>query len=147
MTEGVDPARSAQMALIRSKNTKPEIRVRKALHAAGLRYRLHDKRLPGKPDLVFPGRGVAVFVNGCFFHQHTGCPRARLPKSRRDFWEAKLRGNVERDRRKHAELAAAGWTVLVIWECQTEKPDRLEQLRREIICHVASPDMQKANRA
>jgi DNA mismatch endonuclease, patch repair protein len=136
MTEGVDPARSAQMALIRGKNTKPEMRVRKALHAAGLRYRLHDKRLPGKPDLVFPRRCVAVFVNGCFFHQHPGCSRARLPKSRRDFWEAKLEGNVDRDRRKHAELAAAGWTALVIWECETEKLEQVERLRLKIAAHA-----------
>lgn len=133
MTAGVDPARSAQMALIRDKHTKPEVKVRKALHAAGLRYRLHDKRLPGKPDLVFPGRDVAVFVNGCFFHQHPGCRRARLPKSRRDFWEPKLRGNVERDLRKRAELEATGWTVFVIWECETEKPEHIEWLRRAII--------------
>jgi DNA mismatch endonuclease (patch repair protein) len=137
MTKGVDPARSAQMALIRGKNTKPEMRVRKALHAAGLRYRLHAKNLPGKPDLVFPGRRVAVFVNGCFFHQHPGCSRARLPKSRREFWEPKLRGNVQRDRRKQADLAVGGWTVLVIWECETERPEYIEQLRREIISHAA----------
>lgn len=147
MTEGVDPARSAQMALIRGKNTKPEMRVRRALHAAGLRYRLHDRRLPGKPDLIFPSRRVAVFVNGCFFHQHPGCSRARLPKSRRDFWEAKLRGNVERDRRKQAELAAAGWTVLVIWECETEKPDRVEGLRREIAARTPALNAQRAPRA
>ena len=146
MTEGVDPARSAQMALIRSKNTKPEVRVRRALHAAGLRYRLHDKRLPGKPDLVFSSRRLAVFVNGCFFHQHPGCARARLPKSRREFWEPKLSGNVERDRRKCAELEAAGWTVLVIWECETEKPERVEQLRREIAMRQ-TPPTSKALRA
>jgi DNA mismatch endonuclease (patch repair protein) len=136
MTGDVDPARSAQMALIRGKNTKPEMRVRKALHAAGLRYRLHDKNLPGKPDLVFPSRRIAVFVNGCFFHQHADCARARLPRSRRDFWETKLLGNVERDRRKQAQLIASGWTVLVIWECETEKPELIEQLRREIAVHA-----------
>lgn len=78
----VDPARSAQMALVRGRDTKPEIRVRKALHAAGLRYRLHDKKLPGSPDLVFPGRRIALFVHGCFWHRHPGCVAARLPKSR-----------------------------------------------------------------
>jgi DNA mismatch endonuclease, patch repair protein len=116
------------MALIKSKDTKPEIRVRKALHAAGLRYRLHDSRLPGKPDLVFSARGIALFVNGCFFHQHPGCSRARLPKSRLDFWRPKLLGNVERDQKKQAELVAAGWTVMVIWECETERSASLEAL-------------------
>ncbi len=81
----VDPARSAQMALMRSRDTKPEMRVRKVLHASGLRYRLHDRRLPGAPDLVFPGRRLVLFVHGCFWHQHPGCAGARMPKSRLDF--------------------------------------------------------------
>ena len=132
MTDRIDPARSAQMALIKGKNTKPELRVRKALYASGLRYRLHDKNLPGRPDLVFPSRRAVVFVNGCFFHQHTGCARARLPKTRREFWEPKLRGNVERDQRKQTELAANGWTVLVIWECETEKPACVADLAHRI---------------
>jgi DNA mismatch endonuclease (patch repair protein) len=120
------------MARIRGKNTKPEMRVRRALHAAGLRYLLHDKRLPGKPDLVFPSRRAAVFVNGCFFHQHPGCPRARMPKTRLDFWEPKLRGNTERDQLNRTKLEAAGWTVRVIWECETENAERLDQLGRDI---------------
>jgi DNA mismatch endonuclease (patch repair protein) len=132
VTKGIDPARSAQMALIKGKNTKPELRVRKALHAVGLRYRLHDKRLPGKPDLVFSSRRAVVFVNGCFFHQHPGCARARLPKTRREFWEPKLKGNVERDQRKQNELAAAGWKVLVIWECETEIPACVARLAHDI---------------
>ena len=128
----VDPARSAQMARIRGKDTKPEMRVRRALHAAGLRYLLHDKRLPGKPDLVFPGRRAALFVNGCFFHQHPGCSRARMPKTRLEFWEPKLRGNTERDQLNRTKLEAAGWAVWVIWECETERAERLDQLSRDI---------------
>ena len=126
----VDPARSAQMALVRSRDTKPEMRVRRALHAAGLRYRLHDRRLPGVPDLVFASRRIVVFVHGCFWHRHPGCAAARLPKSRQEFWEPKLAGNVERDKRKRAELEEEGWTVLVIWECETKQPLKLETLLR-----------------
>lgn len=129
---GVDPARSAQMSLVRGRDTKPEMRVRKALHAAGLRYRLHDRRLPGAPDLVFPSRRVALFVHGCFWHRHPGCAAARLPKSRLDFWKPKLAGNVERDKRNQQALEALGWTVLVIWECETRDPARLADLRKHI---------------
>lgn len=124
----VDPARSAQMALVRSRDTKPEMRVRRALHAAGLRYRLHDRRLPGVPDLVFASRRIVVFVHGCFWHRHPGCAAARLPKSRQEFWEPKLAGNVERDKRKRAELEEEGWTVLVIWECETKRAEVLANL-------------------
>lgn len=123
-----DTARSAQMALIRSKDTKPEMRVRKALHASGLRYRLHVKQLPGRPDLVFLSRKVAVFVNGCFFHQHPGCVHARMPKSRLDFWKPKLEANVVRDHRKWQELRSAGWKVIVIWECETKDVNKLADL-------------------
>lgn len=128
----VDPARSAQMALVRGRDTKPEMRVRKALHAAGLRYRLHDKKLPGSPDLVFPSRRIALFVHGCFWHRHPGCPATRLPKSRLEFWEPKLAGNVERDRRNRSTLEAAGWQVIVIWECETRDPQRLAELAATI---------------
>ena len=124
----VDAARSAQMALVRGRDTKPEMCVRKALHALGLRYRLHVRSLPGTPDLVFPSRGVALFVHGCFWHRHPGCAAARLPKSRLEFWEQKLAGNVERDKRNRAALEAAGWKVIEIWECETRKPEVLASL-------------------
>jgi DNA mismatch endonuclease (patch repair protein) len=122
------------MALIRHKDTKPELRVRRFLHAAGLRYRLHDKRLPGKPDLVFPARRVAVFVHGCFWHQHPdpACKLARLPKSRLDFWQPKLRGNAERDRKNVTALEMAGWRVLTVWECHARDLSRLQALADEI---------------
>jgi DNA mismatch endonuclease (patch repair protein) len=128
----VDQARSAQMALVRSRDTKVEMRVRKFLHATGLRYRLHDRRLPGAPDLVFSSRRIVVFIHGCFWHRHPGCAAARLPKTRQEFWEAKLNGNVLRDARQQAELVRMGWTVLIIWECETKDPERLLALANRI---------------
>lgn len=118
--EFVDPTRSAQMGRVRGKDTKPEMRVRRALHAAGLRYRLHAADLPGRPDIVFRKQRVAVFVHGCFWHRHDDpdCKLARMPKSRVEFWEPKLTGNRERDRRNLCALRALGWTAIVIWECQ-----------------------------
>ena len=124
----VDPARSAQMALVRGRDTKPEMRVRKALHAAGLRYRLHDRRLPGVPDLVFPSRRIVLFVHGCFWHRHPGCAGARMPKSRLEFWEPKLSGNAERDKRNQTALETAGWEVMVIWECETRDQATIQGL-------------------
>lgn len=128
----VDAARSAQMALVRSRDTKPEMRVRKALHATGLRYRLHDHRLPGVPDLVFPSRRIALFVHGCFWHRHPGCAATRLPKTRQEFWKSKLTGNVARDRRQQKALKALGWAVLIIWECETKNPVALAALAEKI---------------
>ena len=109
--------RSRMMSGIRGKNTKPEMAVRKALFASGFRFRLHRRDLPGAPDVVLPGRRVAVFVHGCFWHRHAGCRYAKLPSTRPDFWKAKLEGNAERDRRAIGALSAAGWRVLVVWEC------------------------------
>jgi DNA mismatch endonuclease (patch repair protein) len=129
-TEGVDPARSAQMARIRGADTKPELRVRRALHKLGLRYRLHDRRLPGKPDLTFPSRRIALFVHGCFWHRHPdpSCNLTRTPKSRLEFWESKFFENVERDVRKRRELTALGWRVITIWECETRSAERLAEV-------------------
>lgn len=120
-THEVDKARSAQMALIKARDTKPELKVRRAMHAAGLRYRLHAKDLPGRPDLVFRSRRIAVFVHGCFWHQHPEptCKLARMPKSKLEFWRPKLEGNRQRDLRTRGELEAQGWSVLEVWECQT----------------------------
>jgi DNA mismatch endonuclease (patch repair protein) len=117
------------MALVRGRDTKPEILVRRILHAAGLRYRLHVKGLPGKPDLVFRSRRLVVFVHGCFWHQHPdpNCRLARMPKSKLDFWVPKLNGNRVRDERIRAELERQGWRVIEVWECQT-KPNDLRKL-------------------
>ena len=129
-----DAARSAQMALIKSKNTRPEMIVRRAMHAAGLRYRLHDKRLPGRPDVVFLSRRIAVQIRGCFWHQdpNPACKLSRMPKSRLDFWRPKLEGNAERDRRQEEEIAALGWTLIVVWECQVRDVDRLSSIIQQI---------------
>ncbi len=117
----IDPARHKQMALVRNKDTKLELRVRRFIHAAGLRYRLHAKNLPGRPDLVFPRYRTVVFVHGCFWHQHSNpdCKLARIPKSRLEFWGPKLRGNAARDERNTAALKAIGWRVIVVWECDS----------------------------
>lgn len=120
------------MALVRAKDTGPELRVRRMTHALGYRYRLHGRGLPGRPDLVFPGRRKVILVHGCFWHRHPGCPRARFPKSpeRAAFWREKLMGNARRDRRNERALREAGWKILVIWECQTEKTDALQAILR-----------------
>ncbi|MBN2906349.1 MAG: DNA mismatch endonuclease Vsr [Rhodobacteraceae bacterium] len=115
------------MASVRGRNTKPEMAVRRYLHATGLRFRLHRRDLPGRPDLVLPSRRVALFVHGCFWHQHLGCKRAKLPQTRADFWREKLEGNVERDAAALAELEARGWIALVVWECEVG-PEALEEL-------------------
>ena len=112
--------RSALMARIRGKDTKPELAVRRALHALGYRYRIHGRGLPGKPDLVFAKRRTAIFIHGCFWHRHD-CKKASTPKSRQDYWTAKFAANVERDRRHAEALAADGWRVFVAWECEIEK--------------------------
>lgn len=120
------------MSRIRSKDTQPELRVRKYLHAAGLRYRLHGAALPGKPDLVFASRRLCVFINGCFWH---GCMRCtdglRRPKTNRTYWLPKISRNKARDKRNIRRLREAGWKVLTIWECEICKK-KLEKLRRVI---------------
>lgn len=110
--------RSERMSRVRGRDTKPEMVVRRLLHARGYRYRLHARDLPGRPDLVFPARRKVIFVHGCFWHRHEGCALARMPKSRLDFWQAKLEGNRERDQRKLRDLAARGWRAMVVWECE-----------------------------
>ena len=115
--------RSEIMSRIRSKGMKPEMIVRRMTHAMGYRYRLHYKTLPGTPDLVFPGRRKAIFVHGCFWHQHSdpACKKARVPESNRDFWVAKFERNMVRDAESQSSLVEMGWDVLVIWECEIER--------------------------
>lgn len=100
-------------------NTRPEIRVRSALHAMGLRFRIHRKDLPGKPDIVLPRHNLAIFVHGCFWHQHPGCKLASRPRTRQEFWEAKFQANRLRDKRNQLALEEMGWRVEVVWECET----------------------------
>ena len=130
--------RSHCMSRIRGKNTKPEILVRKGLHARGFRFRLHNKKLPGSPDIVLPKYGVAIMVNGCFWHGHKGCRYATEPKSNVEFWEAKIARNRHRDEVTAAHLEALGWTVITIWECELRTSslldDRLNALAEEIQC-------------
>lgn len=109
--------RSALMSRIQGKNTAPELLVRRYLWRAGLRYRLHERGLPGKPDLVLKRWGAAVFIHGCFWHRHEGCSLFRLPKTRADFWDKKLRNNQVRDLKAVDGLSKAGWRVCVVWEC------------------------------
>jgi DNA mismatch endonuclease (patch repair protein) len=109
--------RSEVMSRIRSRDTKPEFLVRSLLHRAGLRYSLKRKELPGRPDIVLPKYKIAVFVHGCFWHRHKGCPVATNPKTRKAFWQEKFKGNVTRDRRTRKLLEKLGWKVLVVWEC------------------------------
>jgi DNA mismatch endonuclease (patch repair protein) len=113
--------RAKVMSKIRSKNTKPEVILRKELHRQGFRYRLHVKKLPGKPDIVFNKHKVAIFVHGCFWHLHSNCREGRIPNTRREYWEPKLQGNVSRDKLHVSNLKKLGWTVLTIWECEIEK--------------------------
>ncbi|MGO7637583.1 very short patch repair endonuclease [Rhizobium leguminosarum] len=117
--------RSAIMSKVRGRNTKPEMLVRSVLHRLGFRFRLHGKNLPGTPDIVFPSRRAAIFVHGCFWHQHPGCRKASIPETRRDFWLAKLQRNVDRDAENVEALAAEGWKVLTVWECETKDMDLL----------------------
>jgi len=118
MADIVDKAtRSRIMAAIRSKDTKPELALRKALHVRGFRYRLHGKGLPGKPDLVFPKYRAVCFMHGCFWHQHPGCKEGTKPKSRTEYWEVKFAATAARDQRSRASLLEAGWRVAIVWEC------------------------------
>ena len=126
--DSLSPAgRSANMSRIRSRDTKPELVVRRVLYGLGYRYRLHRRDLPGVPDLVFPSRRKAIFVHGCFWHQHKGCVDGRLPQSRQDYWLPKLRRNVERDCENTAKLRNNGWKVLKLWECDILNGNKLRQ--------------------
>ena len=116
--------RSEIMAAIRSKDTQPELFARRLVHGMGYRYRLHRPGLPGKPDLVFPGKRKVIFVHGCFWHQH-GCTFSHVPKSNRAYWEPKLERNRERDLDHLKSLRADGWKCLVLWECQLKESPRL----------------------
>lgn len=120
--------RSWLMSRVKAKHTSPEMVVRRKAHALGLRFRLHRKDLPGTPDLVFPKYRAVVFVHGCFWHRHAGCRKAGMPKSRVEFWKEKFERNVDRTRRNVEELTELGWSVNVIWECETKDPAIVEKL-------------------
>jgi DNA mismatch endonuclease, patch repair protein len=141
MTDVYPPdKRSAVMRRVKGKDTSPELAVRKALTALGARYRLHRADLPGKPDIVLPGRKLALFVHGCFWHGHD-CPRgARVPKQNRDYWVAKIDRNRARDAKSHEALVALGWRVETIWECELKDAARLERRLANLLrCHSGKP--------
>jgi len=123
--------RSANMRAVQSRDTQPEISVRKIVHELGYRFRLHRKDLPGKPDVVFIGKRMAIFVHGCFWHQHRGCKRATMPQSNVAFWQSKLARTVERDAEHMRSLKANGWKALIVWECETKNKLKLtKRLKR-----------------
>ena len=121
--------RSWNMSRIRGRNTGPELRLRSLLHRAGFRFRLHAKKLPGRPDIVLAKYRTALFVHGCFWHRHSGCRNTTTPSTRAEFWQEKFDGNVRRDARNRADLEAAGWNVMTVWECEL-KADAEEVVRR-----------------
>jgi len=127
----VSEQRSRNMSAIKSKNTKPEITVRKLLHSMGYRFRLHRKDLPGSPDIVLPKYKTVIFVHGCFWHRHENCKYATTPKTRKEFWEKKFRENINRDNLNQANLSLKGWKTIIIWECKL-KGD-IKKLIRELL--------------
>ena len=126
----VSEKRSRNMSAIKSKNTKPEIKVRKVLHSMGYRFRLHSKNLPGSPDIVLPKSKTVIFVHGCFWHRHENCKYATTPKTRKEFWNKKFKTNIERDLEIQDKIKNLDWRSVVIWECETKN---MENLREKII--------------
>lgn len=131
--------RSRLMSHVRSKDTTPELQVRRQLHAMGYRFRLYRKDLPGKPDIVLPKYGAAIFVNGCFWHRHRGCKKASMPSTNVEFWNEKFRRNVARDRKNVGLLRRAGWRVLTVWECQTKDEERLRAKLEDFLRGTQNP--------
>jgi DNA mismatch endonuclease, patch repair protein len=127
--------RSAVMRAVKSKDTTPEMKVRRLLHRAGYRFRLHRADLPGKPDIVFPSKRAAIFVHGCFWHQHPGCHYADRPSSNNPYWNKKLNRNVERDKAHVAALKEQGWKVLTLWECEIRNIDVLPKVEELLANH------------
>ncbi len=130
--------RSWNMGRIKGKNTVPEIQVRSLLHGLGFRFRLHNRALPGKPDIVLRRYATVIFVHGCFWHRHHNCKLCYTPKSNVEFWREKFNRNVERDRKSYAELKKAGWRVIVVWECELSDIQRLSTRLRRLMNHQKS---------
>jgi DNA mismatch endonuclease (patch repair protein) len=141
--------RSWLMSRVKGSNTKPEIVVRQVAHALGLRFRLHAKDLPGRPDILFPRHRIVIFVHGCFWHRHAGCKKTTMPKTRVEFWQRKFDANIARDRLAEEQLQAAKWRVETVWECQTRSQEVLrskltdvfdlrKELNSRLICTAAS---------
>lgn len=132
--------RSRMMAGIKGKNTKPELVLRKALHAMGYRFRLHDKRLPGRPDIVLPKWNAVIEVHGCFWHRHADCRYATTPNTRTEFWTKKFAANVARDRRNVEQLQASGWRTAVVWECRLREKE-IDELLAELGHWIRSKEL------
>lgn len=137
--------RSAIMRAVPRKDSKPEILVRRTLHALGYRFRLHARQLPGTPDIVLPKYRIAIFVHGCFWHRHEGCRLSSTPRTRADFWQAKFDRNVARDRAATSALEAIGWRVLIVWECETRHADQLRHLLRLEMSRLTGIDPQSGS--
>lgn len=134
MTDVHEPQiRSYNMSQIRAKNTKPELIVRKFLHSNGYRYRLHDKKLPGKPDLVLKKYNTVVFIHGCFFHGHEGCKYFKIPKTNTNWWKQKIEKNKAKDKENEQKLRQLGWKIIIIWECELTKTNMDDTLQNLII--------------
>jgi DNA mismatch endonuclease (patch repair protein) len=137
MADTLTPAeRSERMSRIRSRDTRPEIALRKALHKLGFRFRLHGRRLPGKPDIVLPKHRTVIFVHGCFWHRHPDCKVATTPKTNTEFWIEKFGRNQRRDIRNSEALAAAGWRVLVVWECELGTQAKIDSRTAELAAGI-----------
>ena len=136
---GVDPLRSRIMRAVRRTDTKPELAVRKLVHALGFRFRLQRKDLPGTPDLVLPRLNTVIFVHGCFWHRHALCVQASMPKTRVEFWREKFDANTSRDTRKNRQLRSAGWRVIVVWECETSDSVKLSRRLRSQLSSKRTP--------
>ncbi len=132
--------RSERMARIRNRDTGPERALRRLLTGLGYRYRLQYGKVPGRPDVAFPGRLKVIWVHGCFWHRHPGCKNARLPKSRLDFWLPKLEGNRQRDLANQAEVRRMGWECLIVWECELAEQSRLSERLKAFLDDVAPID-------
>ena len=133
--------RSERMSLVRGRDTKPEMLVRRLVHGLGYRYRLHRGDLPGRPDMVFPSRHRAIFVHGCFWHRHPQCKLARIPKSRQEFWVPKLEGNRRRDLENQRRLREIGWDLLVIWECETRDRQSMTDRIKSFLGNKCQPEV------
>ena len=127
------------MRLVRSKDTLPEKALRSLLHRRGFRFRLHDRNLPGKPDLVLPKHRAVIFVHGCFWHRHPGCPRTRTPATRQDYWVPKFERTVQRDQQNQRKLRLLGWNVLTVWECELKEAAALVDKLAGLIRREAAP--------
>ena len=134
MVDFLSPSeRSERMSRNRSSNTAPEVALRRAMHAIGLRFRLHSKGLPGKPDIVLPRHRTVIFVHGCFWHRHSGCKIATTPKTNTEFWEEKFYRNVVRDARTREQLEGLGWRVIVVWECELRSANQVAGAVRRVV--------------